>query len=937
MIKVRGSKLLLLYITSILFFLLAFTFTACENDNNQNTGGIPTLIGVVGFRTGSLPSEDGIIYLTATDGVCEVINLEIKLLNSQKLPITSFKINNVTYSTRINPDLYVEFSTSDDFTKLSLIYQTETSEGEFDLKISDMYYEKDGKSYRLNITSNNTIHAKINPIFRVTTHVEIDDSYILDDTKLAIGSVVETRDNLLWVVASHEIVLDEDFATCLNIYSNAKMGYNALYPDSLDFCAPAYGFVGWFTLPNGQGSKVQPTGKYTFQSNLDLWAYYEPLFIYEIAQDENENEYAIIKGVTETGRDMTQLTIFYSIDGYFIKSIGANAFKNLSFNTLSLNFSIFEIGESAFEGFSGQINFNLYDDTVTEDNPAPTKSQLKTIANRAFANWTALYSGSLYFFIPDTVETIGNDAFLGTGWHTRVSFAGDVPDHSGGVTRELTLFIPDSVKSIGDRAFMNSKFERIYFERDPSLEFMGVSAFANSVSLLNVYTCAYMNLSQFKKGEASDIGIPYISNSAFEDSFVGLNPTNKNYDIYMHEGLITIGDRAFFSNSNSKFESLTFPDSVEKIGDSAFANFITLKSITFGQNSQLRTLGSYAFQSSAMSTVRLTSQALSTYGASPFYGNTALSTIYLNAIIAPTFSSAGQQGLAPNYVKYLVPDVLAYRTNGWNATACPRMYAVQNLTLRDSYSGAQFGYEEIDGGVRLTYTLYQADSRPATAYFPGSVYIPTSENGEIRIVLAIGSYVSHQDVESIILPSSLTSIDSYAFAGCNKLTAVYTNSTSNAGFSKLTSLQNIGSYAFMGTRISQFVAPGSIRTINASAFSQNSALNLVYINPDDTGMVISAEAFTRTSVETVYIGTRVDYICDGAFAYCQNLKDVYIYRAYPPNSIGSFLISPFAGSVNNDLTVHVRPNSIDAFMQVAAYSILDGKYLGDAVAIPEIS
>lgn len=70
----------------------------------------------------------------------------------------------------------------------------------------------------------------------------------------------------------------------------------------------------------------------------------------------------------------------------------------------------------------------------------------------------------------------------------------------------------------------------------------------------------------------------------------------KNVSVW--NGVTSIGTYALFapmSGSGPHIETVTLADSVVAIRENAFTYAKTLKSVTFGQNSELRVIGSHAF------------------------------------------------------------------------------------------------------------------------------------------------------------------------------------------------------------------------------------------------------------------------------------------------------------------------------------------------------
>ena len=124
------------------------------------------------------------------------------------------------------------------------------------------------------------------------------------------------------------------------------------------------------------------------------------------------------------------------------------------------------------------------------------------------------------------------------------------------------------------------------------------------------------------------------------------------------------------------------------------------------------------------------------------------------------------------------------------------------------------------------------------------------------------------NLTNIEIPSSVTSIEKYAFEECSNLnTVIFT------GESKLTS---IGSYAFQNcSSLTSITIPSSVTSIGEEAFWGCSSLTSITIPNSVTS--IGSYAFrgcsSLTSV-TFVEGSQITSIGWGAFGYCDNLSTV---------------------------------------------------------------
>ena len=168
----------------------------------------------------------------------------------------------------------------------------------------------------------------------------------------------------------------------------------------------------------------------------------------------------------------------------------------------------------------------------------------------------------------------------------------------------------------------------------------------------------------------------------------------------------------------------------------------------------------------------------------------------------------------------------------------------------------------------------------------------------------------------VVLPSTLSAIETYAFSGCLSLTTInfpeglttiadraFENCTALAGILNLpTTLSNIGSYAFSASRsLTKIIIPEGVTNIGQSAFAGCTAVTEVEL--PSTYVQFSTSVFSVIGVTSFTIPSWLTVIPGSFLANCRSLTSVTI-----PNTVTLIQASAFSGcSVLRSITL---PNSV---------------------------
>ena len=146
-----------------------------------------------------------------------------------------------------------------------------------------------------------------------------------------------------------------------------------------------------------------------------------------------------------------------------------------------------------------------------------------------------------------------------------------------------------------------------------------------------------------------------------------------------------------------------------------------------------------------------------------------------------------------------------------------------------------------------------------------SVVIPSEYKGLPVKEITTSAFSNCQNLTSVEIPNSVTSIGDYAFAGCTRLT----------GIEIPDSVTSIGDWAFSNcSSLTSITIPDSVTSIGGYAFSNCGSLTGIEI--PDSATSIGENAFRNcSSLTSITIPDSITSIGYYAFYSCSNLKSVY--------------------------------------------------------------
>ena len=604
---------------------------------------------------------------------------------------------------------------------------------------------------------------------------------------------------------------------------------------------------------------------------------------------------AMVGFTGETGENLNIPDIFRADDGtwYIVTNIGDSAFKDCTkLTSVTIPDTVESIGSSAFSGCTVLTGVTIPDSVTSIGSNAfeycsaltsiKIPDSVTSISDYTFYYCTALTSVT----IPDGVTNIGNHAFN----HCTALTSIKIPDNVTNIGEQafyccgklVNVSIPDSVTSIGAAAFNQTAITSITIPG--SVTSIGQTAFALCKSLESV---TILN------------GVTGISSAMF-------NCCTALTSITIPDSVTSIGYRAFAQCS--KLTSITIPDSVTSIGERAFEYCSGLKTInfdgtiaqwnaiTFGANwndDDLKhivctdgTIHLYQTVDAAVAATCTTTGL--TEGKHCSVCNTVLVAQTVVAATGHTWTDAtctapktcsicgATEGnaLGHDFATYTVEDPnatpikLTYVCSRNNAHTDVRYVTPKSLTITES-NREWVGYDPNAETLELNIPgVFQ--------HTDGTWYRVTEIGSAIGLNIGDGPFSDCDNLVSVTIPSTVTSIGYYAFWQCSNLANIdIPDSVTRIGDSaisnctSLTSLTIPNGVTFIGewaisscTNLTKLTIPNSVQTIDRHAFRHcNILTEIEFTGTIEEWKAISKGDYMLTNVPATKIVCTDGLIC----------------------------------------------------------------------------
>ena len=386
---------------------------------------------------------------------------------------------------------------------------------------------------------------------------------------------------------------------------------------------------------------------------------------------------------------------------------------------------------------------------------------------------------------------------------------------------------------------------------------------------------------------------PYYDND-YSDSIT--IPATVTYNGVAYS-VTSIGHSAFYECSS--LTAITIPESVKSIGSNAFNNCMNLTSATIPMNSILTSIGDQAFERCSSLTSITIPATVTFIGGFAFSGCNGLTSVHISDLEAWCNIEFYDDSF---FVGNCNPLIFA-KNLYLNGTLVTHLTIPSTVThIKDyTFNGCNLTSVTIHKNVT---SIGKHAFLGCTGELMVECNIPMALEDEV-----FGSKYGAFDgsgFSKITIGTGVTSIGSYAFSGCSKLTDIYIPE----------GVTSIEEGVFQGcSSLTSITIPKGVTSIGNSAFSCCNGLTAITI-PEGVTSIGEGALFGCGTLTSIVLPKSIKYINSEAFANCLELTDVYCYADTVP-SAGADV---FRGSYIEYATLHVPASAMNSYKATAPWS-----------------
>jgi len=310
---------------------------------------------------------------------------------------------------------------------------------------------------------------------------------------------------------------------------------------------------------------------------------------------------------------------------------------------------------------------------------------------------------------------------------------------------------------------------------------------------------------------------------------------------------------------------------VEVIKEYAFANNTE---VTYLSLPNAKTINKYAFSNCTNLQIVRTYPMLTFLGENVFYGCNDLRNVYITNINTPGTTT----GLTLEKEQYFLGEINKTEVNIRVPSSSLNDYInyfnyYKSIVKVGEISDADFSYRITYDGSSYGVEIISYEGQERSIVIPDTI-------GTYNVIKILDNAFSNSlNLDTITLPSTLTSISSHAFMGASKLKHIYCKNQ-QLGNTFFVSIDDVLFYKGNGTNITTMIYYPILKEGTSYSFTVSSSYDLSHLT-----MIYENAFYQNEYLESITVPSTVNYIGECAFAELSKLKEV-IFKE-PASGIGT--------------------------------------------------